>query len=205
MEQRTTIHIVDADPRNRAAFSRVVFNLRHHAEVYADVGELCQHMPEKGIILAQDDPENGGIDGLIQAMSDNGGWLPIIAMASDPGLERVVAAMRAGALDYLSQPADDSALQAAITRVSAEAANQAEYRRRAIEARLRISILSNREREVLDRLTQGRSNKDIARDLSISPRTVEIHRGNMMDKLGARHAAEAVRLKLEASLGDWMH
>ena len=70
---------------------------------------------------------------------------------------------------------------------------------------MRISMLSNREREVLDRLTQGCSNKVIARDLDISPRTVEIHRGNMMEKLGARHAAEAVRLQLEASLVDWLH
>jgi DNA-binding CsgD family transcriptional regulator len=57
-----------------------------------------------------------------------------------------------------------------------------------------------REREVLDWLAEGSSNKAIARELDISPRTVEIHRANMMTKLGARHAAEAVRLKLEAKL-----
>jgi FixJ family two-component response regulator len=69
-----------------------------------------------------------------------------------------------------------------------------------IEARDRISTLSAREREVLDWLAEGSSNKAIARELDISPRTVEIHRANMMTKLGARHAAEAVRLKLEAKL-----
>jgi FixJ family two-component response regulator len=69
-----------------------------------------------------------------------------------------------------------------------------------IEARDRISTLSTREREVLDWLAEGSSNKAIARELDISPRTVEIHRANMMNKLGVRHAAEAVRLRLEAKL-----
>jgi len=69
-----------------------------------------------------------------------------------------------------------------------------------IEARSRIENLSTREREVLDWLAQGSSNKAIARELQISPRTVEIHRANMMSKLGASHAADAVRLRLEAEL-----
>ncbi|MBL0922469.1 MAG: response regulator transcription factor, partial [Phycisphaerales bacterium] len=63
-----------------------------------------------------------------------------------------------------------------------------------------LAALTPREREVLDWLAEGSSNKAIARELDISPRTVEIHRANMMTKLGARHAAEAVRLKLEAKL-----
>ncbi len=80
----------------------------------------------------------------------------------------------------------------------ADAGRHSEARRRLVEARQRISALSRREREVLDWLSQGLSNKAIARALEISPRTVEIHRANMMDKLGATHAAEAVRLRLEA-------
>ncbi|WP_232366704.1 response regulator transcription factor [Alteripontixanthobacter muriae] len=71
-----------------------------------------------------------------------------------------------------------------------------------IEARGRLSALSGHEREVLDWLSRGSSNKNIARELDISPRTVEIHRANMMSKLGANHAADAVRLRLEAQLED---
>ena len=90
-----------------------------------------------------------------------------------------------------------------MARSAREADAQRQQRARAAEARQRISRLSMREREVLDRLAEGCSNKAIARELEISPRTVEIHRMKMMGKLGARHAAEAVRLRLEASgLGD---
>lgn len=205
MEQRLIIHIVDADARNRASYARIIFDLGHHAEVYENAAELTVQMPGKGIVLAHDDPEGESVIEIMDAISRQGTWLPVIAMDRNPAMERVVNAMRAGAFDYLDQPLDPSALEAVLRRVSAEADMQARQRRRAMEARMRISMLSNREREVLDRLTQGCSNKVIARELDISPRTVEIHRGNMMEKLGARHAADAVRLRLEASLSDWLH
>jgi len=205
MEKRTIVHIVDVDPRNRATFARMVFEMGHHAEVYDDVFEFTAHMPREGIVLAGDDQSSGGIHGLLDAMADRGGWLPVIAMAPEPDIDCVVTAMRAGAFDYLAQPIGARALSKAIERVSKEAAAQVEQRRRSLAARMRIAMLSNREREVLDHLAQGCSNKVIARELDISPRTVEIHRGNMMDKLGARHAAEAVRLRLEASMGEILH
>ena len=205
MEQRIIIHIVDADARNRASFARTIFDLGHHAEVYESVAELISQMPGKGIVLAHDDPGGASVIDIMDAISQKGTWLPVIAMDRHPAMERVVNAMRAGAFDYLDQPLDPQALESVLRRVAGEAEMQARQRRRAMEARMRIAMLSNREREVLDRLTQGCSNKVIARDLDISPRTVEFHRGNMMEKLGARHAAEAVRLQLEASLVDWLH
>ena len=205
MEQRIIIHIVDADPRNRAAFARTIFDLGHHAEVYEGPAELLAHLPSQGIVIANDDPAEGGVLELMDAISRRGGWLPVIAMAENPEMIRVVSAMRAGTFDYLAQPLDAEELSTALRRVAGEAEMQARQRRRAVEARTRIAMLSNREREVLDRLSEGCSNKVIARELAISPRTVEIHRGNMMEKLGARHAAEAVRLCLEAGLADWRH
>ena len=84
--------------------------------------------------------------------------------------------------------------------VVAEAEAQGWARRQAADARRRDSQLSKREREVLELLALGSSNKVIARELSISPRTVEIHRGNMMTKLRAIHSAEAVRLWLQSGL-----
>ena len=117
-------------------------------------------------------------------------------------LSQVVEAIQAGALDFLQLPLTEDELRRMIAHVHSDAGRHAEARRRLIDARRRIGTLSRREREVLDWLSEGCSNKAIARELEISPRTVEIHRANMMDKLGANHAAEAVRLRLEAGFQD---
>lgn len=137
---------------------------------------------------------------ILDRLSRLGIWLPLIAVENDPRPGRIVEAIKGGALDYLSLPLDPDRFERCLTRIEKEAEVFGAARRRMIEARDRIASLSVREREVLEWLAQGSSNKVIARELDISPRTVEIHRANMMHKLGARHAAEAVRLKLEAKL-----
>lgn len=200
MGQRNIIHFIDADTRIRAELARTAFAMGHHAEVYADLAELCDHPPREGIVAVRDCPEIGAIEGTFDRLARCGVWLPVVVMDEAPRTARVVAAIKAGALDYLSLPLEPERLGATLERIGDEARDQADARRRMIEARERIDNLSAREREVLDRLASGNSNKAIARDLQISPRTVEIHRANMMSKLGASHAAEAVRLRIEARL-----
>jgi FixJ family two-component response regulator len=203
MGQRETIHVVEESSRLRADLARAAFELGHHAEVYADLAELCEHPPRAGIVLARDDARRGGAPAMLAELVRRGVWLPLVALDEAPGTRQVVEAIKAGALDFLPLPLDPEGLADTIERVGEEARANAEARRRMIEARNRIGNLSTREREVLDWLAQGSSNKEIARELSISPRTVEIHRANMMTKLGAHHAAEAVRIRLEAELeGD---
>jgi FixJ family two-component response regulator len=172
----------------------------HHAEIYADLAELFDASPEEGIILACDDVAEDGMAALLEQLNDNGIWLPVVAASHSSDVYDAVAAIRGGAFDYLCLPLTPEALGRLIDHAMAEAARHNEARRRLVEARKRIGSLSKREREVLDWLTEGCSNKAIARTLAISPRTVEIHRSNMMAKLGASHAAEAVRLRLEADL-----
>ena len=200
MRHRQTIHFIEPESRARAELARVALALGHHAEVYPDLDELAEHAPSEGLLAVRDDPEHGGIPALVEQLCERGIWLPLLAMAEDPTASAIVAAVKAGALDYLPLPLTPPRLAATLERIGDEARAHAEARRRMIEARGRIATLSGREREVLDWLAEGSSNKAIARELAISPRTVEIHRANMMSKLGARHAAEAVRLRLEADI-----
>ena len=90
----------------------------------------------------------------------------------------------------------------ALGRIGKDVDAHVQARRKMVEARNKIAMLSPREREVLDWLAEGCSNKMIGRELGISPRTVEIHRANLMSKLGTDHSAQAVRLRLEAKLDE---
>lgn len=200
MTRKASLHFIDSNSRHRAELARVGFSLGYHSEVYGDLSELSAHPPRDGILVARDTPEEGGVGMILERLSKQGIWLPLIAVETEPRPGRIVEAIKAGALDYLALPLDPDRLDRCLTRIAKEAEVFGAARRRMIEARDRISSLSVREREVLDWLAEGSSNKVIARELDISPRTVEIHRANMMHKLGARHAAEAVRLKLEAGL-----
>lgn len=200
MERKAALHIIDSSSRSRAELSRVGFALGHHCEVYGDLSDLSVHPPRDGIIIARDAAEDGGVSIILERLNKLGIWIPVVAVEEQPRPARIVEAIKSGALDYLSLPLDPDRFSRCLARIANEAEIYCAARRRMIDARNRISSLSNREREVLDWLSLGSSNKVIARELDISPRTVEIHRANMMNKLGARHAAEAVRLKIEAKL-----
>ena len=202
MTNKATLHFIDSSSRTRAELARAAFSLGHHAEVYGDISELSVHPPRSGIVVARDSVEEGGVAVTLERLGRLGIWLPLIAFADQPRPGRIVEAIKAGALDYLSLPLDPVKFERCLSRIEREAEIFGESRKRMIDARNRIANLSRREREVLEWLSEGSSNKAIARELDISPRTVEIHRANMMSKLGARHAAEAVRLRIEAQLED---
>jgi FixJ family two-component response regulator len=196
--ERTTLHIVGADSRSRAEQARVAFALGHHAEVYSDLDELLGRSPDEGLVLAAD--EEGPVlpKVVIDRLGAAGIWLPVVFVAYAPTVERAVAGVKAGALDYLALPLEMSSFARRLGAIQPEAKAFIQRRRRQIEACHAVGQLSRREHEVLELLSQGCSNKEIARNLRISPRTVEIHRGNMMAKLNAGHAADAVRLWMDA-------
>lgn len=176
----------------------MAFALGHHAEIYGELEELLAHPPAEGIIMAADDEAGDAAREIIARLSRSGIWLPVVMTGHAPETESVVRALKAGALDYLDLPLDMETFGRRLVAIVSEAAEHGARRRREVEARRAVTQLSRREREVLELLSAGCSNKEIARNLEISPRTVEIHRGNMMAKLGAGHPADAVRLWMDS-------
>ncbi|MFN3388701.1 MAG: PAS domain-containing protein [Allosphingosinicella sp.] len=196
-----TVHIVDDDPAVRAAMSYLLSGHGYSTQIYASGAELLgERRALSGCVLL--DLRMGATGGLqvLEELALRGSQLPVIAMSAERDLSAAVEAMKLGAADYLQKPADPNELVIAIERVSAlaEDRHQRSTTRAASAARLRI--LSQRERQVLRGLVAGMTNKEIARRLDLSPRTVEMHRRNMLKDLGVRTTSDAIRLAIEAEL-----
>jgi len=146
----------------------------------------------------------GGLDGLAvqQALKDRGIMLPVIIITGHGDVGLAVRAMKAGAVDFLEKPFEKSAVIAAIDHALARTQGRAELERLADQARAQLNGLTPRERDVLNGLVEGQSNKVIAYDLGISPRTVEIHRANLMSKLGVNSLSDALKIAFTARMAQ---
>lgn len=194
---RTTVHIVSESAGDRAMAARMIFALGHHAEVYSSAEEFIEHAPARGLALVRED-NSGCAQRLVALMCNAGFWLPAVAWSDTFECDVVVSGVKAGVLDYISGQNLAEVLRTKIRGVLLEANRlRSQQERRAAALRI-IARLSQRESEVLNSLAEGHSNKEMARLLDISPRTVEIHRMKMMGKLGAKSSAEAIRIKLDA-------
>jgi len=198
MNQRTNLLLVDGDFRRRAAISHCLSGSGLHVEPFEDTAELFSRWPRDGLLLVHDSGE--AISALLDHMGRTGNWLPIIAFAEAPSTRRIVEAVLQGAVDYLVWPFDDAELAETMKVAQERALSVSGTKLREAVARSRIERLTRREREVLAGVAGGLSNRLIGEKLSISPRTVEIHRANMLNKMGANHTSEAIRIAIEASL-----
>ena len=141
-----------------------------------------------------------GMDGLQvqQALQEKGVVLPVIIMTGHGDVGLAVKAMKAGAVDFIEKPFAKEALNRRSRRVSGVCRARKPRMTAKRTPDMRLQWLTPREREVLDGLAQGLPNKTIAYDLGISPRTVEIHRANLMMKLGVRSLSETLRIAFAA-------
>jgi two-component system response regulator FixJ len=133
-----------------------------------------------------------------QALQERGVSLPVIIMTGHGDVNLAVRAMKAGAVDFIEKPFEKAVLLSAIEHGIERLKRSAAEIDRADEAAVRLQVLTPRERDVLDGLAKGLPNKTIAYDLGISPRTVEIHRANVMGKLGVKSLSEALRIAFAA-------
>jgi two-component system response regulator FixJ len=196
-----TVHVVDDDAAVRRSLERLLDTAGFRVVSYDSSSAFLKaaRVLLAGCVLL--DIQMPGVDGLaVQARLNRLGVpLPVIVMTAHGDVARAVQAMKAGAVDFLEKPFDDETLLNAIEAALAKAGRRVGDRE-PVEAAQRIATLSPREREVLDGLMTGRPNKVIAFDLGISVRTVEVHRARMMERLGTRKLADAVRLAVLAKL-----
>lgn len=199
MDQRiSNLILIDSNLRRRAAISHDLSSTSTHVEPFENIAELCTSWPRSGIILIHDDP--GAIGHLVDNMARHGEWFPIIAFSETPDAQSIVKAVLDGAIDYMPWPIAPADLQFTLARAVARAESLGSAKLREVMARARIDRLTRREKEVLGGVAGGLSNRLIGEKLAISPRTVEIHRANMLNKLGANHTSDAIRIAIEADL-----
>jgi two-component system, LuxR family, response regulator FixJ len=203
-DTKPLVHLVDDDEAIRRSASFMLKTSGYRVETYASGVELLKDARrlEPGCILL--DVRMPGMDGLEvqKALKDQGIAFPVIVMTGHGDVAVAVRAMKAGALDFIEKPFEKKVLISAIEEGVRRLDRADRGRERAEEAAVRLQALTPRERDVLDGLARGLPNKTIAYDLGISPRTVEIHRANVMSKLEVRSLSEALRIAFAAGVGD---
>jgi two-component system, LuxR family, response regulator FixJ len=201
MTAERTVHVVDDDAAVRRSLERLLDAAGFRAVSYETPMAFLASAPglSSGCVLL--DVRMPGMDGLtLQArLAKLDNHLPVVVMTGQGDVQTAVRAMKAGAVDFIEKPYDDEVLVKAI-ELALSLPRQSDRNREAAEAAQRVAALSPRERQVLDALVAGRPNKVIAYDLGISARTVEVHRARMMERLGVRQLAEAIRLAVMARL-----
>ena len=193
-----TVFIVDDDAGVRDSVVALIESHGFATEVFASGTAFLQAMAagRRGCVLL--DMRLPDMTGLTVQMKlrDLGINLPVVMITAFADVPLAVAAMRAGAADFLEKPYADDVLIAAVRMALARAEAVASVDAQMARITARLAQLTPREREVLDRLLAGRQNKQIAHDLGISPRTVEIHRARVMEKMQAGSLSELVRVVL---------
>ncbi|MFC0103806.1 response regulator transcription factor [Sphingopyxis terrae] len=203
MTNRKLVHIVDDEDAIRRSASFMLKTSGYAVETWATgVAFLkeIRHVPEGCILLDVRMPEMDGLE-VQRALRERGVTMPVIVLTGHADVSIAVRAMKAGAVDFLEKPFEKAVLISAIEAAFDRLAQTDSAATRATEANVVLGVLTPREREVLDGLAQGLPNKTIAYDLGISPRTVEVHRANLMAKLDVRSLSDALRLAFAAGLG----
>jgi len=200
------IYIVDDDADVREATSFLITTAGYAAESFETPEELLDRIvPDSAgcLILDVRLPGMNGLE-LQRALAERQIRMPIIFITGHGDIPMAVEAVNAGALDFLEKPFDNEALLARVEE--AIVADRERRMREAASAEIdqRLERLTPRERQVMEGILAGKLNKVIGYELDMSTRTVEVHRGRILDKLGARNAPEMVRLVLAGQrYHDW--
>lgn len=200
MDKGQTVFVVDDDEGIRDGLGMLLATVGQRCEVFASATEfLEQYDPNSGGCLVLDIrmPRISGLE-LQEMLNERGSELPIIFITGHGDIPMAVEAMRRGALDFIRKPFREQDL---LDRINEALDVELVRRKRNIEKNeliAKVDSLTDRERDVFEGVADGNMNKVIAFDLGISERTVEVHRANVMKKLGVRTLADLIRIKLAA-------
>jgi two-component system response regulator FixJ len=201
-ETGRTVHLVDDDEAIRRSASFLLRTSGYLVKTYSSGVEFLAGAKQAAhgcILLDIRMPDMDGLE-VQQALKERGVLMPVILLTGHGDVNLAVQAMKSGAVDFIEKPFEKKVLLDAIEEGFARIEQAGRRHARADEAKVRLEVLTGRERDVLQGLVRGHPNKTIAYDLGISPRTVEIHRANLMGKLGVASLSEALRIAFAAGL-----
>lgn len=190
----TTVHVIDDDLNVRRALAWLIESIRLEVRTYPSIADFIDEYRNGSCGCLILDVRMPGMSGMefLDRMQALGTDLPVIMLSGHGTIPMVTRALRAGAVDFIQKPVNEQLLLDRIQEAIQRSRQQISRR----SASVRISALSTREFEVVSRIAEGKHNKEIARDLDLSARTVEAHRAQAMKKLDVHTVADLVSLVL---------
>lgn len=204
MADNKIVHVIDDDESVRRSVAFMLGHEGYKILSYASGIEFlkgAKNLERGAVLLDIRMPEMDGLE-VQDELTKRGIDMPVIILTGHGDVGLAVKAMRAGSVNFIEKPYEKGTLLVALEEAFARLKRGREKEMLASEAHVRLASLTGRERDVLTGLVAGYPNKTIAYDLGISPRTVEIYRANMMEKLRVRSLAEALRIAFIAEEGE---
>jgi two-component system, LuxR family, response regulator FixJ len=200
--EKAKVYVIDDDAAMRDSLEFLLDSSGFDVTLFDSAQGFLDALPSLAFGCIVSDVRMPGIDGieLLKHLKAAGSRLPILVMTGHGDVPLAVEAMKLGAIDFLEKPFEDERLTTMIASAIQQAEPAAKSEAATQEIVARVASLSPRERQVMDGLMAGLSNKMIARDYDISPRTIEVYRANVMTKMGANSLSELVRLAMRAGV-----
>jgi two-component system response regulator FixJ len=202
MSRGDNVYVIDDDPAMRDSLDFLLGSAGFNVRVFESAVGFLDALPGLSFGCIVSDVRMPVVDGidLLHRLQAGGRKLPIVIMTGHGDIPLAVEAMKLGALDFLEKPFEDERLIGMIHTALKQRIDEVQSGAATAELAARIATLSPRERQVMDGLLAGLSNKLIAREYGISPRTIEVYRANVMTKMQAGSVSELVRLAMRGGL-----